>query len=140
MLMIVFTLLAAQSFDYNMSSQEQKTTGIAKLNEPEKKSLQEWISKNYDRRKELAKSDAAGHPSIQESINNGKYIRLTDNSLWEIQPKDTPITQSWITPVEILITESDNPNYPFKLTNSLTGSSVSARQVASVPAIPNNVK
>jgi len=63
-------------------------------------------------------------PIIQENLNG---------MLWEINPSDTPITQSWITPVEIKIVSSDNANYPFQLTNSLTGSTVLARQATSVP-------
>ncbi len=129
MLMIALTLLAAQPLDYEMSLQDKKTTGVSKLNEPEKKSLHEWIDNNYEKRQEpLAKADPVDHPLIQETLNNGKFIRLTDDSLWEIQPKDTPITQSWITPVEIFVTQSGNADYPFKLTNSLTGSSVLAKR------------
>ena len=137
MLMIVFTLLAAQALDFEMSLQEKKTTGITKLNEPEKKSLQEWINNNYERRNEpLVKADEAGRPILQETLNNGRFIRLSDNSLWEIQLKDTAITQSWITPVEIFVTQSGNADYPFKLTNSLTGSSVLARRASSAPSVP----
>ena len=144
MLMIVFTLLAAQPLDYEMSLQDKKTTGVSKLNEPEKKSLHEWIDNNYEKRPEpVAKADSVEHPLIQETLNNGRYIRLTDNSLWEIQPKDTPITQSWITPVEIFVTQSGHADYPYKLTNSLTGSSVLARRAkiaAPTPPAPAKAK
>jgi hypothetical protein len=68
-------------------------------------------------------------PTIMETLNNGKYIRLTDNSTWEIHPKDTPLTQSWIFPVEIIAAPSNDADYPYTLTNSLTGSRVRARRV-----------
>lgn len=72
-------------------------------------------------------------PVLQESLNNGHYIRLSDNSLWEIDPKDTALTQSWITPVEIIISPSQDPNYPYQLTNTLTGSTVHAKRVTNLP-------
>ena len=132
MLMIAFTLLTAQTLDFDMTKQEQKKTGIIKLRDTEKKALQNWIDNNYEHRKEpIVKADPIQHPTLQETINNGRFIRLTDNSLWEINPKDTPITQSWVTPVEILVSQSGDPDYPFKLTNSLTGSSVLARHASS---------
>jgi hypothetical protein len=75
-------------------------------------------------------------PVLQESIHNGRYLRLSDESLWEIHPKDTPITQSWITPVEIIASPSEDPDYPFKLTNSLTGTSVLARPASFTKKAP----
>ena len=72
-------------------------------------------------------------PLLQENLKNGSYIRLSDGSLWNIRPEDTPITQGWITPVEINATPSGDKDYPYTLTNSLTGSSVKARKVQSVP-------
>ncbi len=79
--------------------------------------------------REIAKAETKSNPILQENLNNGHLIRLSDNSLWEINPKDTPITQSWITPVEIIATPSQDPNYPYQLTNSLTKSTVLARRV-----------
>jgi hypothetical protein len=73
-------------------------------------------------------------PILQENLKNGSYIRLSDGSLWNIRPEDAPITQGWITPVEINATPSGDKDYPYTLTNSLTGSSVKAKKVTSVPA------
>jgi len=69
---------------------------------------------------------------LQENLKNGRYIRLSDGTLWNIRPQDTSITQSWITPAEIIVSQSGDPNYPYKLTNSLTGSSVRAQKAQSV--------
>jgi hypothetical protein len=79
--------------------------------------------------KQISKMDSE-KPTVMEMLNNGKYIRLTDNTLWEIHEKDTPITQSWISPVEIYAAPSGDKNYPYTLTNSLTGSKVRARKVS----------
>jgi hypothetical protein len=75
-------------------------------------------------------------PVIQETLSNGRFIRLSDNSLWEINPQDRPVTQSWITPVEIITSPGDNPDYPFVLTNSLTGSKVAARRATGKAVLP----
>jgi hypothetical protein len=80
-----------------------------------------------------AAKQAPAKPVLQQSINSGHYIQLSDNSLWEISPSDTIITASWITPVEITIESSGNKAYPYKLTNTLTGSSVLARRATNLP-------
>ena len=71
-------------------------------------------------------------PLMQENLKNGHYVRLSDDSLWEIDPADTSITQGWITPVEIVVTPSKDAAYPFTLKNSLTGSTVRARKAQKV--------
>jgi hypothetical protein len=80
------------------------------------------------------KKSVAKDPTLQENLKNGSYIRLSDGSLWNIRPNDVPVTQGWITPVEIKVSLSDDHQYPVKLTNTVTGSSVHARKASSVPA------
>lgn len=122
-------LLAAEALDFDMNSQERKKTGVSKLSDKEKAALQQWIDNNYIKRAHpLQTAEMKGRTQISENLLNGRQIRLTDGSLWNIRPKDVPITQSWITPVDILVTQSGDPDFPFKLTNSLTGSSVFAQK------------
>ncbi len=130
-LLLAISLIAAQSIDYEMSAAERKQTGIGKLTEKEKAELQNWVDNHYSKRVEPLQQKPAGQGTIQENLKNGRYIRLSDGTLWSIHPQDTPITQSWITPVEILVTQSGDPAYPYKLTNSLTGSSVRAQKATS---------
>ena len=118
MLMMIFTLIAAQSPDL----QKNKAPSI--------------IEKSSSPDHRPPRKRKGSNPLIQESLNNGRFIRLSDNSLWEINPKDTPITQSWITPAEIIIAPSDDATYPFRLTNSITGSSVLARRTTAIPKTP----
>jgi len=110
MSMLLFTLLAAA-----------QTPSAPQKNQP---------ASNIEKSTSKAKENP--HPVIQESLQNGRYIRLSDNSLWEINPSDRPITQSWITPVEIVAEPSDNTTYPFRLTNTLTKSSVLARRATAI--------
>ena len=122
-------LFAAEALDFDMTAQERKKTGVSKLTEKEKAALQQWIDNNYIKRAQpLQTTEMKGRTQISENLLNGRQIRLTDGSLWSIRPKDVPITQSWITPVDIIITQSGDPDFPYKLTNSLTGSSVFAQK------------
>ncbi len=116
-------------FDSDMTAQEMKQSGMVKLSAQEKLVLQAWIDTHYSK-KNLAQSSIR-NPTLQENLKNGHYIRLSDNSLWEINPADTPITQGWITPVDILVSPSNDPGYPYALKNSLTGSTVKARKAQS---------
>ncbi len=137
LLIATFTLLAAQVIDTDMSRQDQKDTGIYKLTDKQKSSLQQWIDNNYTKRDAplaAAQTPKKGQPVLQDNIGNGRYIRLSDLSAWEINPEDTPITQGWITPVEIHVSKSGDANYPFMLTNSLTESKVRAKKISSVPS------
>ncbi len=114
----------------DMSQDQQKNTGLDKLTDKEKMALQEWISQNYAQKPGSSKS---ANPSISEVLGNGQYVKLTDGTIWKINPSDTPITQGWITPVDIIVTKSGDPNYPYTLTNSLTGSAVRAQSVKEIP-------
>jgi hypothetical protein len=131
-------MLLAAAFDASMTSQEMKQTGMAKLSSKEKTALQNWIDAHYTKKEVVAGPKTAAKPAIlEENLKNGSYIRLTDNSLWEINPADTPITQGWITPVEIKVTTTNDTSYPYTLTNSLTSSKVRARKVeTTTPSAP----
>ena len=126
---LLVCLLAITSFDLAMTYKEKKELGLCKLSEKEQLRLQNWIDNHFVKREVPLANDAPTQvPILQESFNQGKSIRLSDNSLWEIHPEDTPITQSWITPVEIFAIENTNIYYPYQLTNSLTTSTVRARK------------
>lgn len=123
------SILGAEALDFDMSAQERKQTGVYKLTSKEKASLQKWIDAHYEKREEpLASNMREKHAVLSENLRSGRYIRLSDGTLWEVSPNDTTISQGWITPVEIIVTQSTNSAYPYKLTNSLSGSSVSARK------------
>lgn len=123
-----FSLLASQTLDFEMTPQERKKTGVSKLSDKEKAALQNWIDRYYEKRSEPLQTDAENEGLLSENLKNGHYIRLNNGTLWKIRPKDTPITQGWVSAVNILITQSGDSEYPYKLTNSLTGSSVRAQK------------
>ncbi len=121
-------LVAAAAIDFDMNADEKKQTGLYKLNDKEKTALQSWIDNHYTKRSQPVQQAIQEKGTLQENLKSGSVIRLSDGSLWNIHPKDTPITQSWITPAEIVVSQSGDPTYPYKLTNSLTGSSVRAQK------------
>jgi hypothetical protein len=133
MFAVILSALLATAFDAEMSVEEMKQTGIERLSAQEKTALQKWVDTHYSKNIAQYGSKKKQGASLEENLNNGHYIRLTDNSLWEINPVDTPITQGWITPVEIKVSPNSDPVYPTTLTNTLTGSSVKARKVEKVP-------
>lgn len=128
---ILLLAAALTTFDAKMSDDEMETTGISRLTIQERRALENWIEDHYEKKVALQNKKNKG-PQIQENLKSGHYIRLTDDSLWKINPEDTLITQSWITQVVVEVRESDDEQYPFILTNSLTGSSVKAQKVKSI--------
>ncbi len=128
------SLTSTQPIDQEMSPKEKKQTGLHKLTEKEKSELQAWIDNHYAKRETPLETPAEEKGMLSENLHNGSYIRLATGSLWKIHPKDIPITQGWITPVDIRIAQSGDPEHLFKLTNTLTGSSVKAQKVGEVPS------
>lgn len=136
---LLATLLLGAAFDAGMSSEELRQTGLSKLTPQEKVALQNWLDTHYAKKpiaQGMSSKKTAKSPSLQDNLNNGHLIRLTDGSLWEIRPSDTPITAGWITQVEIKVSSTGDSTYPFSLTNTLTGSSVWARKAESKQAQP----
>ncbi len=124
-------LAAALAFDSDLSEEQQNKLGLAKLSIQERAALRDWVEEHYEQ-KEIAQNSKKTSPLLVEVLKRGRFLRLSDDSLWEIDPKDTPITQSWITPNEIKISKKSNGEYPYTLTNSLTGSTVKAKEAKEV--------
>jgi hypothetical protein len=127
LLLTSYFLGTVQPFHFDMTPQEKKQTGVYKLSDKEQAALQIWIENNYAKRDKPLHSSGEGG-LLQENLKNGQYIRLSNGSLWAIHPKDVPITQGWITPVQIVVTSTGDAEYSYKLTNSLTGSAVRAKK------------
>jgi hypothetical protein len=137
-------MLAATSLD-RMSKEDQKETGIYKLNQKEKKALQIWVEANYGAQGSAAPSavpikpstKAQRKPTIEENLQGGRYLRLSDRTMWEIHPDDRNLVQGWLGPSEIDVAPSTNPEYSHTLTNVLTGTTIRARQVSEIPKAPS---
>ncbi len=113
-----------------MSKEALKKSGLNKLNDREKRELERWIDAHYERKTPaLSNREKKGCPRVEENLRGGRFLRLSDETLWKIHPSDIPIVQGWITPVQLLFGETQLAEYPTKLTNTLTGSSVRAKKV-----------
>ena len=129
-------IFLAASIDGQMTKQEQKATGVYKLTQKERKALQVWMDHSQVTQgvpTPPSVKTPTKHPVVEENLQNGHYLRLTDQTNWEINPEDIAITQGWLFPSEIIVTKTNNPEYPYTLTNILTGSSVRARKVSQIP-------
>jgi len=114
----------AITLDKTMPKDIQDSTGISKLTAAQKLALEKWLNENFTWVKAPKEK-----PSLSENLDGGQKLRLSDGSLYAIAPKDTIRTALWITPFPIDITESGDPEYPCKLTNTNTNSSVFAKQL-----------
>jgi len=134
-ILLSLPLLAASVFDTDMSDQDKKSTGMNKLTEKEKAALQQWIETHFHREtsQPAAKSLKGVNPTLSENLMNSQYLRLSDGTLWNVRTEDVPIAQSWITPVEIEVGKSNNPFYPYKLTNKVSGTSILVRKADKLP-------
>jgi DNA replication protein DnaD len=116
-----------------MSSNEEQKTGVYMLSPAQKQELEKWINEKFT----LKASNPTSTPIyLQQNIQNGSQLQLTDGSLYEIAPSDQSKTAYWITPIPIKISSSSDPQYPVLLTNTLTGMSVQARLISTPSKTP----
>lgn len=124
------TLFLTGLLDSDMSVEMQRKTGVEKLTARERRALERWIDANYERKAPfLSQAEKKQSPHIEENLRGGRFLRLSDGTLWKIHPSDIPLVQGWITPASLLIGETRLTEYPTKLTNTLTGSSVRAKRM-----------
>lgn len=116
-------------FDDMMTRREKEITGIDNLDHNQVQALENWINRNFVLKSEVNKQKAPMRDLyLSENFDNGKSIRLTDDSVFEVNPEDIQYSALWITPFPIQTVPSGNPNYPVKIINLNTGSSITARQ------------
>ncbi|HEY2811527.1 MAG TPA: hypothetical protein VGJ00_09100 [Rhabdochlamydiaceae bacterium] len=121
--------------DEIMSKEDQKNTGIAFLTPNQKKALEQWVNDNCNC---VEKNPPEEKRSLYVSINvsSGRQIRLSDNSLWDIDPTDYSTSEAWLASIPIKIVPSDDIDYPYLLVNENTGASVKARRTQPPPLPP----
>ncbi len=123
-----------------MSTAEQEKTGVFNLTVSQRLELEKWINEYF-----VPKTQAQmgpGNPplpsGIEETnepltfdlvIDGGKFVQLSDGTLWEIAPDDISATALWLIPFPIVIKTSGDNAYPHLLVDQNTGKSVKAKQV-----------
>lgn len=123
---LLLPLSAEVVLDQVMSAEEQEKTGINQLSRPQKLALETWLNNNFDPKPKEQKNPTSLRLSI--NIDQGRELRLSDDSVWEVDPRDIPIASIWISPFEVSITPSQDPDYPCLITNKTTNASIRARQ------------
>ncbi len=108
-----------------MSQDEQKKTGISQLSAVQRQELERWMNEKF-----VLKTVHPPAPRItlEQNLQNGAQLVLSDGSIYEIAPTDRSKTTFWLTPVSITMSPSQDLAYPTLLTNTLTGVSVRAKQ------------
>lgn len=159
-LAINFLAANSDSLNTHMNNSEKSATGVDKLTPAEKAALQQWINTHHSVKTPASSTPASStqygtisntpdpgstslspNPppiTLSQNISGGRYIMLTDETIWEINPEDTPTSSAWITPVEMIISNNPDSNWPYILTNSATGSRVRAKQIDKLPQSINN--
>lgn len=120
----IVAIVGALHLDDVMSADDQKKTGVSTLNVDQKKALETWVDQQCASNTEQSKP-----LTIAENLNSGTQLRLSDGSLYEIAPEDRDLASVWITPFEVKVIPSGDPNYPYKIVNTVTNSSVKAKPV-----------
>lgn len=82
------------------------------------KSLKHKIEELQMEQKKLIDAKGSDDHWIQKVIDNGKFILLEDNSLWEVSSIDIIYSSLWLPISNIIIVESKNPEYPYILINT----------------------
>lgn len=67
---------------------------------------------------------------VNKIIDSGNFIRLEDDSLWQVNPIDRIICRLWLYTEEIVVVESQNPTYPYSLINTDDGEKVEAKLIS----------
>lgn len=120
--------------DEAMNQEDQRKTGVTKLNRKQKLALEAWLNDHFITKEEQI-SQEKEPLSLSINIDNGQKLQLSDDSIWEVYPQDVDISAVWITPFPLQIEKSTNPTYPFLLKNTRTQMSVRARKSNSNPML-----
>ncbi len=132
-LLMTCPCLARIFLDDAMSPEEQKKTGVAELSYPQRLALEQWLNDNFVAKAPEEEKKINTNPLyLSQNIDNGKTLMLTDDSVWEVKPEDRSVSESWLTPFPLSITDNTDPDkttYPKKISNSNTNTSVKVRMI-----------
>lgn len=79
--------------------------------------------------------------SIKKGNTPITILILSNGSKWEVKPEDASIAQSWFIPHELKIEANQDPEYPYTITNQVTGSSIlvkKKKQSVTILAVSQN--
>jgi len=111
------------SLDAVMTKSEQEDTGVSKLSAKEKAALEQWltgfatkvVTASATIPKAAAYAAAGQKHWVSSKADGGAFIQLEDGSFWQISSLDKIKTMLWLPTENIVVVESSNPQYPYKL-------------------------
>lgn len=109
-----------------MTPEEQKKTGISELSNTQRKELEGWINQKFNLKTESQEKELY----LSENILSGSQLRLSDGSLYEVMPEDRSKASFWLTPFQVKVEPSNDPNYPLNITNTVSMVTVRAKKVS----------
>lgn len=121
--------LIAHDIDDHMPLDVQKETGVQNLTPQQKRALGTWLEQEFKRRGCVDPRKGHVELFLSENINNGKFLRLSDDSLWEVDPIDISRADVWLFPFPVKIDHNGRADFPYTITNMNTGSKVDVRPV-----------
>ena len=127
-LLVSASLFAEVSLDTMMSYREMQKTGVDNLSYSQKKALEEWIDQNFEER-ESRPERKEEQLFLSLNIDNGEKLQLSDGSTYLIDPEDHIYTAYWITPFPVMLGRSDSSEFPVKITNMNTKTSVKGKKI-----------
>jgi len=110
-----------------MTKADQERTGVSKLSAKEKAALEQWLTRfaiavatkvapEAPAAPKAAAYGAAGQKHwVKSKADGGAFVQLEDGSLWQISPLDKINTMLWLPTENVVVVESNNPQYPYKL-------------------------
>lgn len=125
-LTLFFTLpLSARiCLDYVMTPEQMHITGIDELDDEQRYALELWLNDYF----ELKKPKEGLY--ITMNFDSGAKINLSDDTAYEIDPEDRVYAAFWMTPFPVKLGKSSKPQYPVKITNMYTGTSIKAKRIS----------
>lgn len=124
-----------------MSVAEQERTGVYNLTVPQRLELEKWLNQYFVPKTQaqmptgsnpLPSPEGETRPSnltFDLIIDGGRYVQLSDGTLWEIAPEDRKKTSLWLVSFPIEINDSGSLDYPKLLIDQNTKDAVRAKQV-----------
>jgi hypothetical protein len=122
--------------DEVMSREDQKRTGVAYLSTNQRIALEQWLNLNCNCSTRINPVEKAENLFVSINIDNGRKIQLNDNSIWDVDPRDTATSEAWLASIPIKIVPSEDPDFPFLLVNRNTGVSIRVKKGEAPPPMP----
>jgi len=131
-------LCGSAKLDKYMPLYVQKYSGVYNLSDDQKEYLADWLAEHMGQQQQTTASDDRKELYMSENIEGGKFVRLSDNTLWEVDPIDLSRSKIWLFPFPVRIRKNGRQDFPYTITNMNTGSKVDVRQVGSAAVTPKN--